>query len=400
MTSETHGVALGGRGVALLFERAIAAEARIAGVAVAARAAAEACAAGAGEIWLAIPGGRASPALSDDLGRACPRIPVHVVAPDALADIRTAVALFGDRRLVTAAGLDRFARSDADSLLCDGVETAVRTAAGPSGRSLSCLPGETLDLDRPAAAAREILKGTAKASDGVVSRLLNRPVSQRISALLLHIPGIRPGHLTAVTALLGLIMFAAFVFDGYAGLVVGGVLFHVASVVDGVDGEIARATFRNSRRGAVLDTSVDMATNLLFYLGVTIALTRLYGPHHALVGGWCVVLGLIGLFIIRRLVAKAGEAGSYDIIKIHYRRRYPDGVPAQIVAFIVAITSRDFFALGNALIILCGGGAAVTYLLAGCSTVWVAFILIAAPSILREAEAAGPAVALELSAAE
>jgi hypothetical protein len=72
-------------------------------------------------------------------------------------------------------------------------------------------------------------------------------------------------------------------------------------------------------------------------------------------------------------------------------------VPARIVAFIVAITSRDFFAFGNALIILCGGGAAVTYLLAGCSTVWVAFILIAAPSILREAESAGP---LELSAAE
>ncbi|MEA3064060.1 MAG: hypothetical protein QOJ27_495, partial [Sphingomonadales bacterium] len=46
MTSQTHGGGLGGCGVALLFERAAAAEARIAGLAVAARAAAEARAAG------------------------------------------------------------------------------------------------------------------------------------------------------------------------------------------------------------------------------------------------------------------------------------------------------------------------------------------------------------------
>jgi phosphatidylglycerophosphate synthase len=400
MTSETHGVALGGRGVALLYERTDAAEARIAGVAVAARAAAEACAAGAGEIWLAIPGGRASPALGDDLRRACRAVPVHVVAPDELAGLRNAMTLFGEPHLATAAALDRFARSDSDRLLCGSRPVAAKASPAPGGRSLACLPGETLDLARPGSAARAILKGTAKPSDGIVSRRFNRPISQRISALLLHIPAIRPGHLTAVTALLGLLMFATFVFDGYTGLVLGGILFHVASVVDGVDGEIARATFRESRRGAVLDTAVDMVTNLLFYLGVTISLTRLYGPHHALVGGWCVILGLIGLFIIRRLVAKAGEAGSYDIIKTHYRRRYPDGVPRQIVEFTVAITSRDFFAFGNALIILAGAGQAVTFLLAFCSTVWVGWVLLAAPAILREAESAGPDAALELSAAE
>ena len=257
-----------------------------------------------------------------------------------------------------------------------------------------------LDLSRPAAAARQILKGTAKPSDGIISLLFNRPVSQRISALLLHLPGIRPGHLTIVTALLGLIMFIAFLAGGRTGLMLGGVLFHVASVVDGVDGEIARATYRVSRHGAVLDTTVDMATNLLFYLGVTIALTRLYGPIHAVVGGWCVVLGLIGLALIRRLVAKAGEAGSYDIIKAHYRRRWPDGLAATWVEFGVAITSRDFFALGNALIILSGAGATVTFLLAGCSTIWVGLILLATPAILRDAKAIEPAASLELKAAE
>ena len=396
MTSETDGVALGGRGVALLYERAAAAEARIAGVAVAARAAAEACAAGAGEIWLVIEGGLASAALRDDLGRACPQIPVHVAPPGATeADM----ILFCDDYLVTAPGLERFARADAGILVRDGYRIAVKAPLERDG-AVAALAGETLDLASPRTAARAILKGTAKSSDGIVSLLFNRPISQRISALLLHFPGIRPGHLTVVTALLGLAMFLAFLAGGTTGLVLGGILFHVASVVDGVDGEIARATYRVSRRGAVLDTAVDMATNLLFYLGVTIALTRLYGPVHAIAGGWCVILGLIGLAIIRRLVAKAGEAGSYDIIKVYYRRRYPDGVPAAIVEFTVAITSRDFFAFGNALIILSGAGQAVTFLLAGCSTVWVGWVLLAAPAILREAEAAKPAASLELSAAE
>lgn len=395
MTSETHGAALRGRGVALLFERASAAEARIAGVAVAARAAAEARAAGAGAIWLATDGGRASPALIDDLDRACPRFPVEIVRevpPEA------EMVLACDRYLVTAAGLERFARADAGALVRDGSRVAVKSAS-PDG-FLAAVAGETLDLGSPRAAARAILKGTAKPSDGIVSLLFNRPISQRLSALLLHIPGVRPGHLTIVTALLGLVMFLAFLAGGKTGLVLGGILFHVASVVDGVDGEIARATYRVSRRGAVLDTAVDMATNLLFYLGVTIALTRLYGLAHAIAGGWCVILGLIGLAIIRRLVAKAGEAGSYDIIKTYYRRRYPDGVPAAIVEFTVAITSRDFFAFGNALIILAGAGQAVTFLLAGCSTVWVGWVLLAAPAILREAEPGEPDAALELSAAE
>jgi hypothetical protein len=142
-----------------------------------------------------------------------------------------------------------------------------------------------------------------------------------------------------------------------------------------------------------------MVTNLLFYLGVTIALTRLYGPDQALAGGWCVLLGLFGLFLIRRLASKAGDPGCFDIVKIYYRRRYPDGIPKRITDFLVAVTSRDFFAFGNALIILAGGGAAVTYLLAGFTTIWVGYILLAAPAILREAEAE-PGAPMGLSPAE
>ena len=63
-----------------------------------------------------------------------------------------------------------------------------------------------------------------------------------------------------------------FVPGGEAGLVLGGLLFHAASVLDGVDGEMARATLRTSPSGATLDSAVDLATNFLFLAGITVHL--------------------------------------------------------------------------------------------------------------------------------
>ena len=60
----------------------------------------------------------------------------------------------------------------------------------------------------------------------------------------------------------------------YAGFAVGGVLFHVASVLDGVDGELARLTFRASRRGQWLDTIADDASNLVYFAGLTVGVWR------------------------------------------------------------------------------------------------------------------------------
>src|SRR4030095_14373403 len=64
-------------------------------------------------------------------------------------------------------------------------------------------------LPAPRLTSMTILKATGKTSAGPVSRWLNRPVSQRISALLLFLfPGIRPIHATIGTALLAIVMFA------------------------------------------------------------------------------------------------------------------------------------------------------------------------------------------------
>lgn len=372
---------------------------RLSGLTLAARAAGEAIAAGASEIWLCVDEAGLAESVRPDIERICADIRFRIVPARELrgqlelAGYPPTIRLLCDRYILLADRLRRFADGDCARLTCGSEVAAEREGSGSEAAG----EGDVLDLERPAAAARRILAATTKASDGIVSRRLNRPISQRISAVLLHIEGIRPWHLTIVTATMGLLMFVSFLQAGPGGLILGGILFHVASVVDGIDGEIARATHRSSESGAMLDTAVDMVTNLLFYLGVTVSLSRLYGPEHLFVGGWCLLLAVIGLLLIRMLANSAGDRGSFDVVKVYYRNRYPDGIPAGITNFLVAITSRDFFAFGNALIILSGWGMLVTWLLATFATVWVAYILMAVPAILRSGRTDDGVVAAALT---
>lgn len=239
---------------------------------------------------------------------------------------------------------------------------------------------EIVDRAGPAAATaphlqtREILRATAKPSDGLVSRWLNRPVSRPISALLLFIPGIRPLHATIGTAVMATAMFAALVIGGGEGLIAGGLLFHAVSVFDGVDGEIARATFRTSRAGAVLDSVIDMATNILFVFGVVINLSA-RSDLAVLVGAWGLLLLILGLAAISRTAARDDKPFSMDGVKQRYRARFPGSSFARLIRFLTIVSSRDFFALLFALLILAGLPMAVLYLFAAAATVWILFVI-------------------------
>lgn len=245
---------------------------------------------------------------------------------------------------------------------------------------------EALDLDRPAQAARRILQATAKASDGIISRWINRPISQAISqALLAVLPGIRPTQVTLAVAAIAIAMVLALLTGGAKGLIWGGILFQLASVLDGVDGEIARASYRSSPAGAALDTRVDMLTNIGFFVGAAFALTRMYGGHQAIVGGTAVLFALTGLGITAWLLKRLDRPGSFDIIKHYYRERFPGGWQWVVTETLVLMTSRDFFAFAFAVVIVLGLGWAVTWLLLGFTATYLFFVLCAVPGLLRTA---------------
>jgi len=315
--------------VRLRFADAAIAERRVAGVASAAHGVAELRRRGVREIRLLVANGEhLSTAALEDIRRACPTVTV-ASAPDAARD------------------------------RVDEVDFAVPTS-------------------------KAVLLSTGKSSDGAVSRWINRPISRCLSRVLLLVPGIRPWHATAVAALLGIAMFLSLLSGGSRGLVIGALLFQAASIIDGVDGEIARATYRSSSQGAVLDTSVDMATNIGFFLGVTLCLTGLYGWPQAAAGLCATVLAAAGLTIMAWLSRRIGERGNFNFLKRYYRARFPTGMAAAVVDALVIATSRDFFALAIAVVIVVGWGWVVTFSLLAFATVWFGFILLAIRPLLRE----------------
>jgi CDP-L-myo-inositol myo-inositolphosphotransferase len=337
------------------FADAAAAGRPIAGVAAAARIVREVAEAGVAEAWLTIGGGDELPAEAmEDIERLSGTTRVGIArdgAPEPLSWSAASVLRLPGGWLIPAEVLARFR--------IGGIE-AVRSQA--------------IRLDAPAGAT--ILRGTVKSGDGPVSRWINRPVSRRISALLLRLRWVRPVHATIGTALLAVAMFVALLQGSVAGLVAGGILFQAASLFDGVDGELARATFRSSRLGAMLDTVVDAATNLLFILGVTISLGMRLGPEPVAVGAWGLGLFAIGLVAIGWRVSQSDGPFRLDIAK---RRRLPGQEPSpgeRLLNALTIVSSRDFFALLFAALIVAGFPMAVLWLFALAATVWLPTVAI------------------------
>lgn len=235
--------------------------------------------------------------------------------------------------------------------------------------------------ERLRAAGRQILRSTAKPTDGIVSRYINRPVSQALSAIALRFPGIKPVHATIGTGLIAVAMFASLLLGGEPGLIAGALLFQAASIFDGVDGEISRATWRTSNEGARMDSLIDAATNLAFLLGVAINLQmqdRMFGASLGYTG---LVLLAMGLFLIGRVAARSNAPFSFDLVKEHYRAKGAGGAvdekPSQIMQWLTFMTSRDFFALVFALLIAFGFATLVLALFAIAAAGWLVAVILA-----------------------
>lgn len=217
-----------------------------------------------------------------------------------------------------------------------------------------------------------IVRETGKAGDGLVSRWLNRPISQRISWLLLHIPGARPIHVTIFNALLALAMLPILV-GGDAGLIAGAILFQAASILDGVDGEMARATWRSSASGATLDSMVDIATNLIFVTGFTINLALRDGGLIVWVGGWALTLSILGGLLIGLRARAGGGPVGFDMFK---RRQRGGGFVGLVYWIVQVLTGRDCFAFLFMALTLAGLERTALMIYAAVGTLWFPYVLL------------------------
>jgi hypothetical protein len=117
------------------------------------------------------------------------------------------------------------------------------------------------------------LRGSGKSQDGIVSRYVNRPISRMVTRLLLRFPT-TPNGWTWLIFTIPLVALLVLFQGTYWSFVWGLVLYQLFSVLDGCDGEIARAKFLESERGRRLDAFCDVLSNILLVLGLGGGLSR------------------------------------------------------------------------------------------------------------------------------
>jgi phosphatidylglycerophosphate synthase len=120
------------------------------------------------------------------------------------------------------------------------------------------------------------LRGSGKSQDGFVSRYLNRPISRTVTRLLLRFPT-TPNAWTLFICPIPVVASLILLQGTYWAFFWGLVLYQIFSVLDGCDGEIARAKFLESERGRRLDDLCDVASNILLVLGLGVGLSNFHG---------------------------------------------------------------------------------------------------------------------------
>ncbi len=134
--------------------------------------------------------------------------------------------------------------------------------------------------------------------DGLVSRHLNRKISRPMTRLLAP-TGITPNQVTFISFLLALLASAAF---ALGSRVLGGLLAQLSSIVDGVDGEIARLKGLASPFGAFYDAVLDRYADAVIILGMVLWAVR-FGSWP---GAWPLgLLALLGSLMVSYTAARS-----------------------------------------------------------------------------------------------
>jgi phosphatidylglycerophosphate synthase len=236
--------------------------------------------------------------------------------------------------LLAALDVDDVALGTALSRAGTGPTVAVTLADG------LCLP---LDAARPAVRLeRALLDDLARRTatrDSYLAAAIDRRLSRPITRLALRLP-LTPSQITILSVLIGLAGAAGLATVSRWGHVLGALALIASTVLDCVDGEVARARFQQSAAGARLDLLGDYAVHLAVFLGLGIGLAR-QGLSPAglraavfLIVGVVAAMAVMHVLFIRPALARGGDlhwAGDAESLR---------GSPVATVA--ERLASRDY----------------------------------------------------------
>ena len=164
-----------------------------------------------------------------------------------------------------------------------------------------------LDVDDDSAlknAKSLLFEKLKKNTDGPISRILNRPISIKISELLLK-TNITPNQISLISFIIGLFGALFFYFGDYVFLFFGGILLHLSSIIDGCDGEVARLKLVETKYGGWFDAVLDRYADAII----------IFGMIH---GHWIlhndIIIWIIGFMALMGSFINSYTADKYDAI--------------------------------------------------------------------------------------
>lgn len=171
--------------------------------------------------------------------------------------------------------------------------TPSELVSGADPRQLSLTPPRVLPITagNRAGLEAELFAGAYKGVTDLVTKWLWPKPAQWATRLCVKL-GLRPNHVTALSLILTVAAFWAFL-EGRFGL--GLVAGWFMTLLDTVDGKLARVTVTSSRFGDIFDHGIDLIHPPLWYLAWGLALAESWEIDPDLeIAVWIVFLGYIG----------------------------------------------------------------------------------------------------------
>jgi phosphatidylglycerophosphate synthase len=180
-----------------------------------------------------------------------------------------------------------------------------------------------------------IMKSGGLETDSMINRLFSRSVSRFLTRLAIHTP-VSPNQVTLLSFILGLISTWFFSQGAYGMSLVGAIILVLSTWIDGVDGELARLTFRESKMGAKLDITLDCLVNFIVFFSIGVGLTRTTGDNLYAILGIVAVLGSIISFVfMNSLISESKSPDRPDSISMDTRRKIQDKIANRDFIFIL-----------------------------------------------------------------
>ena len=256
-----------------------------------------------------------------------------------------AVEAFGDlsdsaRPVLALDSVDRAGRAVATGayLIAAGAAAEIlrRVAAGPAAdaESRARLPGGICYPLAPAAGAAErraaenaLLGSLRRKSDGFLAYWFDRRLSTALSRYLVR-TRVTPNQISVATLVPALAGGALIAVPGTLLSGVGALLYWLATILDGCDGEVARLKYLESPKGARLDLLCDNVGLVVLFLGIIVHVywevpgIELVYAGGAIIGGMLAAMILEYLLITRPRIRRGGAGRALTPAEVRRRQLY------------------------------------------------------------------------------